>query len=180
MTWFTDAEKIPARYPTAKPEEKPISKRALKNAGHRTRGEGSKTKNEILKSRRCAETGLALSLAGSSGTPANRFLGPPHNCQPPAVLLALSVGCLPLAVEAESLAHRSKLFWQLTAQDWTILFFGIGVKLPAKLVAIEENRSIAATLSWRYASAARCRRHHRRIANSLIVQVRDGSLSQLN
>jgi len=50
---------------------------------------------------RGAEAGLALSLAGSSGTPANRFLGPPHNCQPPAVLLALSVGCLPLAVEAE-------------------------------------------------------------------------------
>jgi hypothetical protein len=47
-----------------------------------------------------------------------------------------------------SLAHRSKLFWQLTTHDWTILFFGMGVKLPAKLVAIEENRSIAATLSF--------------------------------
>ena len=47
-----------------------------------------------------------------------------------------------------SLAHRSKLFWQLTAHDWTILFFGMGVKLPAKLVAIEENRIIAATLRF--------------------------------
>jgi hypothetical protein len=47
-----------------------------------------------------------------------------------------------------SLAHRSKLFWQLTAHDWTILFFGMDVKLPAKLVAIEENRIIAATLSF--------------------------------
>jgi hypothetical protein len=47
VTWFTDAEKIPARYPTAKPEEKPISKRALKNAGHRTRGEGSKQKTRF-------------------------------------------------------------------------------------------------------------------------------------
>jgi hypothetical protein len=45
--------------------------------------------------------GVALSLAGSPGRSINRELGPPDNCQLPAVLLALFVGCLPLAaVEA--------------------------------------------------------------------------------
>ena len=44
-----------------------------------------------------------------------------------------------------SLTHRSKLSWHVTAHPvWTIL----GVKLPAKLVAIEENRIIAAVLSF--------------------------------
>ena len=47
-----------------------------------------------------------------------------------------------------SLTHRSKAFWHVAAHDWAILFFGMGVKLPAKLVAIEENRIIAATLSF--------------------------------
>jgi len=72
VTWFTDAEKIPARYPTAKPEEKPISKRALKNAGHRTRGEGSKPKDGILKSRRCREAGpqkISAATIGGSAAP---------------------------------------------------------------------------------------------------------------
>jgi len=54
-----------------------------------------------------------------------------------------------------SLAHRSKLFWQLTAHDWTILFFGMGVKLPAKLVVIEERRNITAAASLMYASIGR-------------------------
>ena len=87
---------------------------ALKHAEKRTSGHArenleyangmprtEKPARKIFSEARGAEAGLALSLAGSSGTPANRFLGPPHNCQPPAVLLALSVGCLPLAVEAE-------------------------------------------------------------------------------
>ena len=47
-----------------------------------------------------------------------------------------------------SFTHRSKLFWHVTAQAWTILFFGMSVKLPAKLVAIEENRITAATLNF--------------------------------
>jgi hypothetical protein len=45
-----------------------------------------------------------------------------------------------------SFTHRSKLF--VTAQAWTILFFGMSVKLPAKLVAIEESKIIAATVSF--------------------------------
>src|SRR5262249_25113205 len=54
-----------------------------------------------------------------------------------------------IAAGTRSLTHRLKAFWQLTAQGlWAILFFGMGVKLPAKLVAIEENRIIAATLSF--------------------------------
>ena len=54
-----------------------------------------------------------------------------------------------VAAGTRSLAHRLKAFWQLTAQAfWAILFFGMGVKLPAKLVAIEENRIIAATVSF--------------------------------
>jgi hypothetical protein len=43
-----------------------------------------------------------------------------------------------------------KLFWQLAKQFWlfwTTLFFGMGVKLPAKQGAIEENRIMAATFS---------------------------------
>jgi len=52
-------------------------------------------------------------------------------------------------VVRETLTHRSKLFWHVTEHTfWTILFFGIGVKLPAKLVAIEQKRIIAATLSF--------------------------------
>lgn len=47
-----------------------------------------------------------------------------------------------------SFTHRSKLFWHATAQAWTILFFGMSVKLPAKLVAIEESKIIAATVSF--------------------------------
>jgi hypothetical protein len=39
----------------------------------------------------------ALSLAGSPGRSINRELGPPDNCPLPLVLLALFVGCLPLA-----------------------------------------------------------------------------------
>ena len=52
-------------------------------------------------------------------------------------------------VVRETLTHRSKLFWHVTEHTfWTILFFGIGVKLPAKLVAIEQKRIIAAALSF--------------------------------
>ena len=48
-----------------------------------------------------------------------------------------------------SLTHTLKLLWQLKEHAfWTTLFFGMGAKLPAKLVAIEENRIIAATLSF--------------------------------
>ena len=36
----------------------------------------------------------------------------------------------------------------MAQKAWAILFFGMGVTLPAKLVAIEENRIIAATLSF--------------------------------
>ena len=45
--------------------------------------------------------------------------------------------------------HTPKLFWHEAAHPvWTIFIFGMGVTLPAKLVAIEENRIIAATLSF--------------------------------
>ncbi len=50
-----------------------------------------------------------------------------------------------------SCTQTVKLFWHLAEHNWrfwTNLFFGMGVKLPAKLVAIEENRIIAATFSF--------------------------------
>ena len=47
-----------------------------------------------------------------------------------------------------SRTHRSKLLWHAAAHDWAILFFGMGVKLPAKLVAIEESKIITATVSF--------------------------------
>jgi hypothetical protein len=44
-----------------------------------------------------------------------------------------------------SFVHKSNAIWQLFKHElWAILFFGMGVKLPAKLVAIEESRVIAA------------------------------------
>jgi hypothetical protein len=44
--------------------------------------------------------------------------------------------------------HWLKRFWQLRAQPpWAIIFFGMGVKLPAKLIVIENKRIIAAALS---------------------------------
>jgi hypothetical protein len=44
--------------------------------------------------------------------------------------------------------HWLKRVWQLRAQPpWAILFFGMGVKLPAKLIVIEDKRIIAAALS---------------------------------
>src|SRR5262249_58738876 len=45
-----------------------------------------------------------------------------------------------------SCTHRVKLFWHLTEQlwtSWTTLLFGMSV--PARLVALEENRIVAAT-----------------------------------
>jgi hypothetical protein len=95
-----------------------------------------------------------ISLAGSPGTSVNRVLGPPHNSgQLPVVLLAVRpVGCPPLAAESgyrELLRIGAKLFWHVTEHTfWPILFFGMGVKLPARLVAIKESRIIAATLSF--------------------------------
>jgi hypothetical protein len=47
-----------------------------------------------------------------------------------------------------SFAHRSKLFWHVTAHDWAILFFGMGAKLPAKLVTTEQNRIIGAPTTF--------------------------------
>jgi len=45
--------------------------------------------------------------------------------------------------------HSRNVSWQLLKQKfWTILFFGMGVKLPAKLVVIEEKRIIAAAASF--------------------------------
>ena len=47
------------------------------------------------------------------------------------------------------LTHKSNAVWQLFKHAfWTILFFEIGVRLPAKLVAIEQKRIIAAALSF--------------------------------
>ena len=43
---------------------------------------------------------VALSLLGSPGRPINRELGPPDNCPLPLVMVALFVGCLPLAAVA--------------------------------------------------------------------------------
>jgi hypothetical protein len=44
--------------------------------------------------------------------------------------------------------HWLKRVWQLRAQPpWAILFVGMGVKLPAKLIVIEDKRIIAAALS---------------------------------
>jgi hypothetical protein len=52
--------------------------------------------------------------------------------------------------------HNRNMSWQLLGQKfWTILFFGMGVKLPAKLVVIEERRNITATASLMYASIGR-------------------------
>jgi hypothetical protein len=42
--------------------------------------------------------------------------------------------------------------WQVAKQDCATLFFGMGVKLPAKLVVTEVNRITAATVSFMYAS----------------------------
>ena len=48
-----------------------------------------------------------------------------------------------------TLTHVSKLARQLGVQSTcTILFFGIGVKLPAKLAGIDARRIIAATVSF--------------------------------
>jgi hypothetical protein len=46
----------------------------------------------------------------------------------------------------QSCRHWLNKVWQFAAQlNCAILFFGMGVKLPAKLVVIEESRIIAAT-----------------------------------
>jgi hypothetical protein len=61
-------------------------------------------------------------------------------------------GSLLLLVEKQllpqSCRHWLKSTWQLRAQPpWAILFFGMGVKLPAKHIVIEDERIIAAALS---------------------------------
>jgi hypothetical protein len=44
--------------------------------------------------------------------------------------------------------HTLKLFWHEAAHPvWTILYFGMGVKLPAKLIVAEDKRIIAAGTS---------------------------------
>jgi hypothetical protein len=50
--------------------------------------------------------------------------------------------------------QRSNAVWQLLkhAWLWTILLLGIGVKLPAKLIVVEEKRIIAAVASLIFAS----------------------------
>ena len=48
-----------------------------------------------------------------------------------------------------SLTHKSNAVWQLVEHAFcTILFFGMGVKLPAKLVGIDAKRIIVAALSF--------------------------------
>jgi hypothetical protein len=47
-----------------------------------------------------------------------------------------------------SFEHTVKLFWHEAAHPvWTILIFGMGVKLPAKLIVAEDKRIIAAGTS---------------------------------
>ena len=60
-----------------------------------------------------------------------------------SLLLLVDTQLLP-----QSCMHWLKRVWQLRAQPpWAILFFGMGVKLPAKLIVIEDKRIIAAALS---------------------------------
>ena len=48
-----------------------------------------------------------------------------------------------------SLTHKLNAVWQLVEHAvCTILFFGMGVKLPAKLVEIDAKRIIVAALSF--------------------------------
>ena len=49
----------------------------------------------------------------------------------------------------QSCRHWLKRIWQLRAQPpWATLFFGMGVKLPAKLNVIDEKRIIAAAICF--------------------------------
>jgi hypothetical protein len=52
----------------------------------------------------------------------------------------------------QSCKHWLNKVWQFTEQlnccVCAILFFGMGVKLPAKLLVIEENKIIAATIRF--------------------------------
>jgi len=48
-----------------------------------------------------------------------------------------------------SLTHKANAVWQLLEHAvWAILFFGMGVKLPAKLAWIDAKRIIIAALSF--------------------------------
>jgi hypothetical protein len=48
-----------------------------------------------------------------------------------------------------SFEHTVKLFWHEAAHPvWTILIFGMGVKLPATLIVAEDKRIIAAGTIW--------------------------------
>jgi hypothetical protein len=48
-----------------------------------------------------------------------------------------------------SLTHKANAVWQLVEHAvCTILFFGMGVKLPAKLAGIDAKRIIVAALSF--------------------------------
>jgi len=60
------------------------------------------------------------------------------------LLLLREVQLLP-----QTLKHSTNARWQLSKHVvWAILIFGMGVKLPAKAVAIEDKRIIAAALSF--------------------------------
>ena len=65
-------------------------------------------------------------------------------CWVPAVPAAVGGGPVP-----RSLTHVSNVNWQIVEHDpCTILFFGMGVKLSAKLAGIDAKRIIAATLNF--------------------------------
>jgi hypothetical protein len=60
------------------------------------------------------------------------------------LLLLREVQLLP-----QTLKHSTNARWQLSKHVvWAILIFGMGVKLPAKAVVIEDKRIIAAALSF--------------------------------
>src|SRR3974377_930709 len=60
------------------------------------------------------------------------------------LLLLRDVQLLP-----QTLKHSTNARWQLSKHVvWAILIFGMGVKLPAKLVVIEDKRIIATALSF--------------------------------
>jgi len=61
--------------------------------------------------------------------------------------LRLATGLLVLVDKQlfpQTCKHWRNKFWQLAEQPlWAILFFAMGVKLPARLIAIEEKKIIA-------------------------------------
>jgi hypothetical protein len=92
-----------------------------------------------------------VSLVGSTRRPLNRSRGPTHKPDqiPPQMWVVRPVGYLSLTRESQFREVLCICIWQLTAHEvCVILFFEAGVKSPAKLVAIEQTRIIAATLSF--------------------------------